>query len=77
VIPVHGTPRHLEANTRIARETGVGHTLLIGNGDVCALGRGPARVVGHVATGRLSPDRDGLLQPVPDETLVRMREHAA
>jgi ribonuclease J len=77
VIPVHGTPRHLAANARIARETGIAQTLEIGNGDLCRLAADGARVVGRVSTGRLSPDRDGLLMPVPGETLQRMHEAAA
>jgi ribonuclease J len=76
VIPVHGTPRHLEANARIAGESHVPETLVVRNGDLCRLDRYEGRVIGQVENGRMSPDKDGLLLPVADELLARMRRAA-
>jgi ribonuclease J len=76
VIPVHGTPRHLAANARIARASHVPETLLVRNGDLCRLDRYAGRVIGQVENGRLSPDADGLLLPVGEELLARMRRAA-
>ncbi len=76
VIPVHGTPRHLAANAEIARECDVGETLVIRNGDLCRLDRHGAEILTRVDNGRLSPDRDGLLIPVPASVLARMHASA-
>ncbi len=50
VVPVHGTPAHLEAHAALAEELGLG-ALRVRNGDVLRLGPRPGRV-GRVATGR-------------------------
>lgn len=76
VIPVHGTPRHLAANATIARDCHA-TPLLISNGDLCRLSHHRAAVIDQVENGRLSPDRDGLLLPVPGSALQRMRTAAA
>jgi len=76
VIPVHGTPRHLAANVQIARDCHVPETLLVRNGDLCRLDRYAGRVISEVENGRLSPDADGLLLPIGEELLARMRRAA-
>lgn len=53
VIPVHGTPRHQQANAELARDCGIEQTLVPANGDVICLAPGTAELVGTVATGRL------------------------
>jgi ribonuclease J len=77
-IPVHGTPRHLEANAAVARACGVPQQLEVRNGDVCRLTRtglgAAAEIVGQVATGRLAALEHGL-EPVPVPILAAMREH--
>jgi ribonuclease J len=76
VIPVHGTPRHLRANAELARACHVPEVFLARNGDVCRLSRWGVEKQGQVASGRLSRQPDGKLQPVDAELLQRMREHA-
>lgn len=76
VIPVHGTPRHLAANAAIARDCHA-KPLVIGNGDLCRLSPNRVTVIDQVENGRLSPDREGLLLPVPGAALQRMRAAAA
>jgi ribonuclease J len=73
VIPVHGTPRHLAANAEIARACHVPEVAVASNGDLYRLGSlGPERL-GRTATGRLTLQPDGGLQPVPAELLAQMR----
>jgi ribonuclease J len=58
VVPVHGTPMHLDAHAELAEGLGLG-AARIRNGDVLRLGQDPA-VVGRVVTGRRvrhEPDR--------------------
>jgi ribonuclease J len=78
VIPVHGTPRHLEANAAIALACGVPRHLDARNGDVCRLTRAGTRaaaeVLGQVPTGRLALCEHGL-EPVPAPVLAAMRAH--
>ena len=50
VIPVHGTPRHLDAHAALAREMGL-ETSNIRNGDVLRIGT-TCEVVGQVPVGR-------------------------
>ncbi|MCB9662948.1 MAG: ribonuclease J [Alphaproteobacteria bacterium] len=52
VVPVHGTPRHLEAHADWARALGLEATQ-VRNGDVLHLGPGPVRQVGTVPAGRI------------------------
>jgi ribonuclease J len=76
VIPVHGTPRHLAANARLASACHVPRTCIIGNGEICRLtGKGFERA-GRVPSGRLSLQADGSLKPVPEDTLKAMKAKA-
>lgn len=55
VVPVHGTPRHLEAHADWARTLGLEATE-VRNGDVLHLGPGEVRAVGSVPAGRIPRD---------------------
>jgi ribonuclease J len=77
VIPVHGTPRHLDANAALARACHVPLTLVIDNGSLVRLDSEGARRVCRVETGRLSVDRNGRLHPVAPEVLRAMHAWAA
>lgn len=76
LIPVHGTPRHLDANAAIAAECGVPRVAVIDNGTLCALHADGPRVLTRVPTGRLFVTADGGLAPVPAGVLQAMRERA-
>jgi ribonuclease J len=76
VIPVHGTPRHLEANARLATACGAGAVHVPRNGEICRLDPACPRVVGEVANGRLALTASGELEPVPADILARMRAGA-
>lgn len=52
VVPVHGTPRHLEAHARVAEHMGISASR-IRNGDVLELTPDGGTVIGRVPTGRL------------------------
>jgi ribonuclease J len=73
VIPVHGTPRHLDANAAIALDCHVPRVLQLGNGDLCDLAGPAPTVIRRVETGRLTPAADGLLEAVPEAALTAMR----
>jgi ribonuclease J len=76
VIPVHGTPRHLQANAELALASGAGAAHVPDNGEICRLtGDGP-RVVDRVASGRLYVDANGGLAPLPATTVAQMRDGA-
>ncbi len=47
-LPIHGEPRHLIANGRLASQTGVGNVLTVDDGTVVDLRRHVAKVVGRV-----------------------------
>jgi ribonuclease J len=74
VIPVHGTPRHLQANARIARECRVPYVRVVRNGDLCRLGTHGPELIRSVASGRLTLQDDGRLQAVAPEVLRTMRK---
>ncbi|MBM3517195.1 MAG: ribonuclease J, partial [Alphaproteobacteria bacterium] len=74
-IPVHGEARHLEAHAELARSLGVPEVVTVANGSVVELGRGPARVVDQVPTGRLALD-GGTLVAIDGEA-VRTRKRLA
>jgi len=57
VIPTHGEPEHLQANARVAKESGVPVTLDARNGDVCVISGGPTGIVGQIPSGRVRIDR--------------------
>ncbi|MFO0683052.1 MAG: ribonuclease J [Sandaracinus sp.] len=58
-LPVHGTFVHLEAHAALAREAGVGDTLVALNGSIVELDEHGLRLGGHVWSGRTHIDRGG------------------
>lgn len=54
VIPVHGERVMLEAHAEIAKNTGVGKTIIPTNGSVISLAPGEPKIVDHVTTGLLA-----------------------
>jgi ribonuclease J len=74
-IPMHGEPRHLEANRKLARSAGVQEVLSIRNGNMVRLTPGPAQTIDHAPVGRLF--RDGNLLVPTDEGPVRERRSLA
>jgi ribonuclease J len=52
VVPVHGTPRHLEAHAELARQLGI-DDVQVRNGDVLQLAPGEPRVIDRVRAGRI------------------------
>jgi len=71
VLPVHGEPRHLEANAAIAARAGVadGNVLRARNGSVVTLTSGRARVTGTVAVRPVLVERGGV--SCPDDLATR------
>lgn len=66
-VPLHGTRIHLERHAALARETGVGETLVVENGQVFELDGSGLRhageaVAGHVATARLMEIEDEVIR---------------
>lgn len=55
-VPVHGSPRHLEAHARLARECQVPEAVVPGNGSMIRLEEGNVGIVGMVPTGMLTVD---------------------
>ena len=55
-VPVHGSPRHLEAHVRLARECQVPEAVLPGNGSLIRLEQGNVGIVGWVPSGMLTVD---------------------
>ncbi|KAB2849316.1 MAG: ribonuclease J [Hyphomicrobiaceae bacterium] len=74
-IPMHGEPRHLEANEAIARGEGVREIVSARNGDVVRIAPGPAEIIDDVPVGRLH--RDGRLVVPANEGPVRARRKLA
>lgn len=56
VMPVHGEPRHLVANARLATQTGVKNIVLVQDGLVTDLHKGKAKIVGSVPCGYVFVD---------------------
>jgi ribonuclease J len=56
LMPVHGEPRHLAANSRLAIQTGVENIVLVEDGLVTDLYKGKAKVVGAVPCGYVFVD---------------------
>jgi ribonuclease J len=73
LIPVHGTPRHLQANAEVARGCHVPKVKVVQNGDLCRIDAHGAEVLGSVENGRLTVTGDGRLIPVSREDLTLMR----
>jgi ribonuclease J len=65
VVPMHGEPRHLMEQAKLARACGVPHTVQARNGTMVQLLPGPAKIIDDVPVGRLY--RDGRMI-VPSET---------
>jgi ribonuclease J len=76
LIPVHGTPRHLDANAAIASECHIPRVQVIGNGDLCRLASTGPQPIGQVPTGRLFTAPDGRLLSVPNAELERIQAEA-
>lgn len=55
-VPVHGSPRHLEAHARLARECQVPEAIVPGNGSLIRLEEGNVEIIGWVPTGMLTVD---------------------
>jgi ribonuclease J len=67
-VPVHGTPRHLEAHARLARDCQVPEAVVPGNGSMIRLKEGAAEIVGWVPTGAFTMD-GGRLRPLESSVL--------
>jgi len=76
VIPVHGTPRHLQANAAIAADCHVPQVRVVENGVLCRLTRAGPQRLGQVHNGRLAVSDSGGLVPVPAAELAAMRAAA-
>jgi ribonuclease J len=61
VVPVHGEPRHLAEQARVALEHGVPHAVVQKNGDVIRLAPGAPKKVDEVRVGQLVLDGDVIL----------------
>ena len=60
-VPVHGEARHLIEHRRFAENLQIPQSVLVENGDLLRLAPGPAKVVDHVAFGRLIADGNALV----------------
>ena len=74
-IPMHGTLRHLIHHARLAQSVGVGHGVVITNGQVAVIENDDVRVLEErVAHGKVFIDAEA--EEVP-EVVVRDRQHLA
>lgn len=71
-VPMHGESRHMIEHAAFARDAGVKEVLVVGNGDGLQIAPGPARIVGHVPTGRLGVDGSRLI--ALDDRLLSARK---
>jgi len=71
-MPVHGEPRHLIANGKLAASTGVGNVLTVDDGTVVDLSDHQARVVGKVDASYILVD-GGSVGSVSEESLADRR----
>ena len=71
VIPMHGEPRHLEAQVSFARAKGIGALSAVRNGAMVRLLPGDAEIIGEAPVGRIY--RDGQLLIPGDEECIRER----
>ena len=71
-LPVHGEPRHLMANGRLATATGVGTVLTVDDGTVIDLAKHRATVVGRVDAPYILVD-GGAVGGVSEESLADRR----
>ncbi|MDX2306815.1 MAG: ribonuclease J [Hyphomicrobium sp.] len=74
-VPMHGEARHLTANARLARESGVRETVTAYNGEIVRLAPGVARIIDDAPVGRVF--RDGRLLVPEGEGPVRERRKLA
>jgi ribonuclease J len=72
VVPVHGEPRHLAEQARVALEHGVARAIVQKNGDVIRLAPGGPMKVGEVHVGQLVLDGDVIL-PADGSTVNERR----
>ncbi len=56
LMPVHGEPRHLVANSRLGKQTGIENVVLVEDGLVTDLYKGEAKIVGSVPCGYVFVD---------------------
>ncbi len=61
-VPVHGTPKHLLAQARLAADCQVPETVVPQDGAVIRLAPGPAEILGYVSTGQLALDGTRLIR---------------
>ena len=71
VVPMHGEPRHLHENAKLARDVGVPATQIAYDGQMVKLLPGAAKIIGDVPIGRKY--RDGKLIIPAGEGPVRER----
>lgn len=72
VVPVHGEPRHLAEQARLALDHGIPHAVVQKNGDVIRLAPDGPRKVAEVRAGRLVLDGDVIL-PADGSTVNERR----
>jgi ribonuclease J len=75
VIPMHGEPRHLEAQVSFAQSRGIAALSAVRNGTMVRLLPGEAEIVGDAPVGRIY--RDGQLLIPGDEDCIRERRKAS
>ena len=75
LVAVHGEARHQKANTKIAQECSVQHTLVPTDGQIIRLGPGVHEVVTEVKFGRWG--LDGKVLRTMDHTIARDRKKMA
>ncbi|MDX2258098.1 MAG: ribonuclease J [Hyphomicrobiaceae bacterium] len=76
VVPMHGEPRHLRENVKLAEASGAKEAIFAEDGSIVRLWPGPARIVADAPVGRVF--RDGkLLIPATDDGPVRQRRKLA
>ena len=72
VVPVHGEPRHLAEQARVALAHGVPHAIVQKNGDVVRLAPDGPKKIDEVRVGRLVLDGDVIL-PADGSTVTERR----
>ena len=72
VVPVHGEPRHLAEQARLALDHGIPHAVVQKNGDVIRLAPDGPKKVDEVRVGRLVLDGDVIL-PADGSTVTERR----
>ena len=73
VVPVHGEPRHLAEQARLALDHGIPHAIVQKNGDVIRLAPGEPKKVDEVRVGQLVLDGDVIL-PADGATVNERRK---